>query len=260
MSKIILSSSEVRGLILENRYKVNPDAKFISRCIDGGYKNGPNLPALAIAGADAGELAVIFATANTYGFKLREEKVFETLSQVVGGVNNLRFHTIENTETSLKGCGYIKQLSLSPEDFQVTSEQVAFITKKAEEAIAKGAILAEVDAEDTEGAVLVITGPYGVFPQYAFETSKGKMRTQVFEFHQGLVDERHKTLSKELVKNRAVELYEGCDEEYLYEVLSSTTEDHFMETAKRLAQGLTIFSVVFEEGGDFTLEETDTIK
>ena len=83
MSKVILSASEVRQLISENKYKVNPKTKFISRCIDGRYQIEQDLPALALAGADAGQMAVIFATANLYGLKVDEEKVFKTVCEAV---------------------------------------------------------------------------------------------------------------------------------------------------------------------------------
>ncbi len=262
MNKVILNTSEVQELVFANKYKVVEGTKFISRCIDGRYQADHNLPALAIAGADAGEMAVIFATANIYGFEVDNEKVFETLCKVVGGIKNLRFHTDEHAEAEvlMGGCGHIKNISQTPDDFKVTPAQVAFIKKKAKEAVGKGAVQEVLKGDHMEGAVLVITGPYGIFPQYVLKTSDGNITTQVFEFHKGLVDARHKVLVKELVKNKAVKLYEGCDEDYLYQVLSSTTEDHLMEIGGRLAKGLTIYSVAFEENGEFTLEESDKIQ
>ncbi len=118
----------------------------------------------------------------------------------------------------------------------------------------KGEILED---DHLEGAVLIVSGPYGILPQYKLATSKRDVLTQAFVFHKSLVDERHRALAKALIESKAVILFEGCDEEYLYEVLSSTTEDYLMDMVKGTAKGLSIFEVVFDETGDFTLEERD---
>ena len=262
MTKATLSVTQVKDFVEANKYKIDPKTRLISRCIDGRYQVEHGLPALAIAGADAGEAAVIFATANIYGFKVEEAKVFQTIGEVVGGVENLRFHTDEHADTEIimDGCGYIRHKTLSPKDFNVTSKQVEFIKKKAHEAIKKGAVQEVLLGDHQESAVLLIGGPYGVYPGYALMTSEGKVATQVFEFHRSLVNERHAILSKALIKNKAVKLFEGCDEEYLYEVISSTTDDHLMEIAKRLAKDLPMYSVSFNERGNFTLEEVGKVE
>src|SRR3990167_6827560 len=113
----------------------------------------------------------------------------------------------------MDGCGYVKHMSLNPEDFKVTREQVAFIKLKAQEAIEKGAEHEILKGSHNEGAVLLIKGPYGVLPRYVI----GHNKVQVFEFHQGLVDKRSRALAKKLIEYKAVMLHEGCDEEYLYQ-------------------------------------------
>lgn len=258
MGKIILSLSQIKQLVEANKYKINPKTQYVARCIDGRYENDPKLPALAISGADAGQLAAIYATANSYGFEVDGEKMFEVLCDVVGGIKNLRFHTDEHGEPEIimDGCGYVKHKSLNPEDFKVTHEQVAFIKQKAQEAITKGAVQEILKGSHNEGAVLMIKGPYGVYPRYSI----GHNEAQVFEFHQGLVDKRNRALSKKLVEEKAVELFEGLDDEYLYEVLSSTTEDHLLEIARRLAKDLPIYAVTFDEKGNFTLEEAGKVE
>ena len=79
MNKIILTKQHVFQFVGESKYKVSSTLKFNSRCIDGRYTNSENLPALAVPGADAGELGIIFATANSCGFEVDMKKVWDTL-------------------------------------------------------------------------------------------------------------------------------------------------------------------------------------
>ena len=45
----------------------------------------------------------------------------------------------------------------------------------------------------------------------------------------------------------------GEDEEWLYNALFETSEIHLMETAKRLAKGLPIYEVEFNDNGDYKI-------
>jgi hypothetical protein len=69
------------------------------------------------------------------------------------------------------------------------------------------------------------------------------------------VNERHRLIAKKLIEERAVKFFPDCDEEYLFEALSETTENHLFETLKRLASGLPIFEVGFENDGSFKIKE-----
>ena len=79
MTKFILNKEQIGELILQNKYQVDPEKKFVSRCIDGRYENKKDLSALAFPGADAGEMALILATANSYGFQVNLNKAYQSL-------------------------------------------------------------------------------------------------------------------------------------------------------------------------------------
>lgn len=256
MQKFILDQNQVDELVRANRYKVNEKTKFVSRCIDGRYVNSEDLPGLAIAGADAGELAIIFATAREYGFEVDSEKAYKALVEVVGGEKKLRFHTDHHADPNLTlgGCGHIKQMEIDPDDYQMSKDEVEFIRDKAKSAIKKGAIEENLEGDHMEGAVLIVTGPWSVQTQYVFKTSQGSHNGQVFVFQSSLVNARNRELAKKLVENKAVKLFEGCNEEYLYEVMSNVTENHLMETTKRLAIGLPMYSVDFKLDGSFEIK------
>lgn len=259
MKKILLNKIQLTDLIIKNRYPVNPKNKFISRCIDGRYESqvkNDMLPALAFPGADAGELALIFATANEYGFEVDRESAFKSLVEVVGGEKNLSFHSDSHAEKDkvLVGCGHIKQISLTLSDYKLHQEQLDFIKKKFTTAQKNGAKQNILYGEHLEGAVVFILGNYGIYPQYHLEEHDDSV-VQIFIYHQTLVDERHRVLVGTLLKNKAIKLFPGCDEDYLYQAISEMAENHLIETAKRLASRLPIFQVIFEEDGSFKINE-----
>lgn len=252
MNKIILTLENIQDIVSQNKYKIDDKTKFLSRCIDGRYQNENNLPALAFPGADVGELALVFATANSYGFEVKKEKVLKSFLKVVDGEKNFRLHTDSHADPKLPagGCGHFKQMGLDPKAYNLDISEIEFIKKNLN--IGESVTL---QGDHMEGAVLMVKGSYGVLPQFDMETDHGKNRAQVFVYHQSLVDERHRTYAKELIKNKAVVFKDSEDEEWLYNAFSDVAENHLMETAKRLARGLPIYSVVFEENGSFKVEE-----
>ena len=256
MNKVILSLEQVDELVRENRYKVNPKKKFLSRCIDGRYFNEEDLPALAFPGADVGELALIFATANSYGFDVDKEKVLKSLVDVIGGKENFRLHTDSHADPKepAAGCGHWKQINLDPKAYNLETKEIDFIKKNIN--VGKSITL---EGEHMEGAVLLVKGNWGVLPQAHLETDQGKRLVEVFVYHQSLVDERHRVLTKALIKNEAVHFLNGEDEEWLYHALSDVSENHLMETARRLAKGLPIYQVVFVADGNFKVEQQGSV-
>lgn len=246
-----LNLEEIHNLVRENSYKVDEKSRFLSRCIDGRYENSSELPALAIPGADVGDLAVFFAAANSYGFSIDRQKALNVFTKTVGGVKKLRTHTDSHADKKLvaAGCGHMKQMRLDPAAYSVTQEDLDFLTKSFTKAVTQGAEQVELQGDHQEGAVLVVTGDYGILPQYTLPTEEKNAHVQVFIFHSDLVDLRHRVLVEAFVKEGVVILPEGCDSEYLYEVVADVTEKHLFETSHRLASGLPIYSAHFEKDG-----------
>lgn len=257
MGKIILTLDEVRDLVSVNKYKVDSSKRFMSRCIDGRYQNEDGLAAQAFPGADLGELAMILSTARSYGFEIDKEKVYKTLIEVLGGEKNFALHTDSHGDKAkiASGCGHFKQINLDPAAYKLEKEDVEFIAEKI--AVAKKAGSEEVvlEGDHMEGAILLLKGDWGVLPRYVLETDQGKKDVEVFVYHQTLTDEKHRELAKKLVEKKAVKFKMGEDDEYLYQVMSEVAENHLMETAKRLAPDLPIFSVVFKEDGSFEISK-----
>jgi len=279
MKKIILSKEQIFELVSENRYRVDEKTKFFSRCIDGRYapaisnfqfpisKQTSNfqkpiskinqLPALAFPGADVGELTLLFATANVYGFEVDREKAVESLLEVVGGEKNFGLHSGRHGDPQViaSDCGHYKTIKRHPEAYQIEKDQIDFIDQALIKMKKKGAKEIILEGEHLEGAILMVRGDWGILPRYKLQFEGGANEVQVFVYHQSLVDERHRVLASTLLRRKAVKLFKGCGVDYLYQVLSEMAENHLMETAKRLAKGLPIYQTNFEKDGGFEIKE-----
>ena len=261
MNKYILTREQIQVLVGKNRYAVNPDKKLLSRCIDGRYLNDKNLPALAFPGGDLGELALLAATGNAYGFEVDMKKALKTIVEVIGGVENFGIHTDHHGDPKKKasGCGHWKQMKLDPATYGLEQKNIDEIQKLIDGPRIKKANVITLDGDHLEGAVLMIKGGWGIWPRHKFNLNNGIYEAQVFVYHQSLVDERHRALCSAWLRQKAVKPYEGCDEDYLYQVLSEMAENHLMETAKRLAKGLPIYQVSFQNDGLFSLDEIGVV-
>lgn len=257
----MLSKEQMTDLILENTYTAKNSV--LSRCIDGRYQNSDDIAALAIPGADAGELGAIFALANTFGYTLDMQKALDALIEVVGGVKNIQFHTDSHAEAGkiLGGCGHIKQMGVDFERYSLTEEQLDFIKKSFVSLKEQGAQEIVLQGDHREAALLFIKGTYGVLPQFTLGREDGNRKVHIFVFQRTLADIRHRLLAQKLIDTKAIQCEGGLDEETVFLALSETMEDHLMETTKRLAVGLPIFEVAFlGSAKEFKLEDLGRIE
>ena len=245
-----LQTKNIRNWIKNNTYSVRPSTKFIARCIDGRYKNKKHLPALAIPGGDAGQLAILFATANKNGIKLDIGKAWNAICEIVGGKQNIRFHTDTHARKNkiAGGCGHVKLKSLNPKQYSLTTNQMTLIKKRCKDIFTKyKKSQVELEGDHREGAVLMVRGNYAVYPQHN--------DAQLFIVHLSLIDNRHKELAKLLIKTKAVQLQPNQSLQFLHEALNAMHEKHLMTTAKVLAKGLPIYSAIFKTKTSFKVEK-----
>lgn len=257
MERMTLDKQHVYDLVRDNHYRIETKRSFISRCVDGRYAKINNLPPLAFPGADIGELAVIFSAANSYGFEVDQKKALESLISLIGGAENFQFHTDDHSDKTILagGCGYVKQFRLDPLAFDLKKDQVSFIDTALKTLTKKGARQTILKGRHIEEAVVRLQGNYSLYPRFILETDGGRSEIEVFVYHATLANLRHKALAKKLLEHGAVKFFPGCDEEYLYQALSEVTETHLFEILKRLATGLPIYLVRFDEAGGFTVED-----
>ena len=254
MKKIKLNSSQVQFLVKENSYPVDEENKFLSRCIDGRYKNSFDLPALALPGGDLGELALIIACANDFGLEIDYEKVFQILIKVVGGIKNFSYHTDSHHGGLALGCGHFAQMGKDFVAYNLKKNDIAFIEEKLKFLKKEGVLPTVLEGSHDEGAILIVKGNFGIKPRFTIETDEGEKEVSVFVYQQTLVDKRHRILTNKLIEYKAIKLFNNLDEEYLYEVLSEEGEIHLLETVSRLASDLPLFEVIFDNSGQFSLK------
>lgn len=252
-----LNLAEIYEVVRLNRYTIQPDKKYISRDFCGDYEPDPNLPALSLPGGDIGQLAVLFTTANAYGFEVDVEKAIKILLDIIGGKDNFSFHYTlsKDIEVFTLQCPYIKTLRENPEDFSLTPEYIALLENQTQNILPSDKSFFTKEQGVEEGAILIVKGNYGIYPRFSFVTDDGVVTGNVYIYHQTLINERHKLFAHMLVEQNAVTLYEGCDEEYLYEVLSETADNHLFNSLQHFAANLPLFTVSFKSDGTFIVKE-----
>ena len=257
MEKTLLSYSQAEELVRNNKYLITDSNKYHARCIDGRYENAESLSPLAIAGGDAGQLAILLAASQVYAFDIDLKKAATVLTEIVGGVEKLGLHTDSHADgsTVCSGCGHMKLIRTNPNAYNISPDQVEELQAVIADYEKKGAKEVTLQGDHMEGAVLFVEGNYGVYPQYQMLTEDGTRPVQVFIHHKSLVNQRQRLFAEKLIEAKAVTLTGALDAEYLYEVLSEQGDDHLLETAGKLAHGLPMYGVSFNENGGFKLND-----
>lgn len=224
--------------VAENRFKPGAETKSLSRCSDDFHEIKKKQTALTIPGGDAGDLAILYAAANVYGFEVDTEKA----STVMKNIGKGHEHS--------PSCSHLNFLFEDPKAYNLEKDQLDKLPRQTN---------SRKPEKSVPGACVQITGPYGVYPQGLVEIDGHEQLVRIFSFHQSAIDARHRVIAHEMIEEEAVKLLPGLDEEYLYEVVSEMTEDHIYETARRLAKGVPLYEVRFEEDGGYKIEERGVI-
>jgi hypothetical protein len=266
LPKLILTKDQLYQVVQTNRYPLDKINLNLSRCIDGRYQNVVSLSPLTIPGGDIGQLAIIFAAANNFGFSVNQEKVFEALIEFLQGEKNFHFHTDDHSDEKIPagGCGYFKLLKQEPEKFFLTNKEIDFIEEKLAKLVKDGVKPTTLHGHHDEAAVVMIKGNEGILPRFEIEiTVDGetkKIASSIFVFHQILFKDRQKKLAEMLLSKKAIDLFPGLDEEYLTFTLIETGENHLFEALNQLGKGLPIYQIIFENDFGFKVKELGKVE
>lgn len=273
MARRKLTSFEIESFVEENRYLVNKESWFLSRCIDGRYEKEiknqkskvKNLEPLAKPGADIGDLMMVFSANNEYGLLIEEEKIFAAVLKTVGGWRNFRFHTDEHSLnpnnqipnskqiSNFSGCGHFKQAGKDPIAYGLEENQIKLISEFLVKAKKNGAKCEVLAGEHLESAVLMIEGErWSIYPQLVSQEFPNEP-IEVFVYQKTLDDKRRRILTKNLLPY--VKASFSVEEEYLYQVLSQVADNQLLETLSRLAKDLPMYEVLFEKDGEFEIRQ-----
>ncbi len=237
-----LNKDQVYEMVMENQYSY-PEYKYRGRCFSGEFKNSFHLPALSLPGGDLGELAILQSTALTFGFEIDMNKATEVLFQLTCGNEHL---TSLSAKDELATCDYFRHLAANIASYNLDKPSLDMLYKLYATLLPDFNIPSD-RSHSHEHAVIIFESSQGLYPQYTFESYEGTYESHLLIFHKTLVDLRHRELAKKFVDKKIVELYGGLDVDYLYEVLSDTTEVHLYETVRRIDTKLPIFTVSVDE-------------
>jgi len=266
LPKLILTKDQLYQLVQINRYPIDKINLNLSRCIDGRYQNAVGLSPLTLPGGDIGQLAIIFAAANNFGFSVDQEKVFETLIEFLQGEKNFQFHTDDHSDLKIPagGCGYFKLIKQDPKRFFLTNKEIYFIEEKLRKLVKDGVKPTVLHGHHDEVAVVMIKGNKGILPRFEIETTVDgetkKISSSFFVFHQTLFTKRQQKLAEILLTKKAVTLFPGLDTEYLTFTLIETGETHLFEALNQLGKGLPIYQVIFGQNLEFNIKEMGMIE
>ncbi len=245
-----LSKDQVYEIVKENQYSIC-EPKLLGRCFLGEFKNTSDLPALSLPGGDLGELAILLSTAQNYGFEIDLNKAADELFQLTGGNKHL---ISESAKNELKTCPYFRHIFEDAASYNLDPASLESLLKILKSFVPEFEIPAQ-RRYIHEHAFLIFESSQGLYPQYSFETMEGSLESRILVLHKTLVDERHKLLAQKLIDNKCVQLYDNLDCDYLYEVLSETTEVHMYETVRFIDPKLPIYSVKINEKQDISIEQ-----
>lgn len=260
---IFLTKDNVFELVMNNKYKLETEDSYISRCVTGRYDNEKGLPMISLPGGDAGELALLYSTAHSHGFEVLFDKAFLVLCTLIGGIQHFSLHTDNPTKQSLigSGCFYMNEIYTDPVTYSLEETHMEVLKKQLAAVKARGVEEKVLSMDSVEGAILLVKGEMGIYPQYEYESElDGRdIKTQVYVYQKTLVNRRRKIFVDQLIAENAVKMFEGCDDEYLYQVLSNEAENHLFEFLKKRADGLPIYAVEIDDKQKISIEHYDNV-
>jgi len=107
--------------------------------------------------------------------------------------------------------------------------------------------------------ILQVKGNYNIRSAFTIETGQGAIAGKFYIFHQTLMSKLLYKIAQELVEEKAVKLFPGCDQEYLYEVLFSSIEDNLYESIKKTGKDIPFYLVKFKDDGNFKVVEMGSV-
>lgn len=249
-----LTTQSISRWVSKNRFEVPVDERFIARCIDGRYPHANGVAPLAYPGADVGQMLVVMAAAQTYGFGVTAHAVFDVLKKLEGGVGRIHDHTDElHTASYCAGCGHVQLVRKYPDLYGLTpascDEVLDVFSHMVHPDVLQGV--------HHEQAVIVLS-----------ESERWSVYSQddslsVFIVHKALIDARHRALAKIMVGSGILTVptsQNKMDEETMYEYLSAVFDDHLIATTAHLAHGLPQFIAKFTDGGEVVISDGGVVE
>lgn len=226
MQKYILSKDALSEIL--HLHTIPLDKAHNSRVMPSEmlYQTSDVVVPVAIPGGLLGDLAIIFSTAEQYGLEVDESKTWEILSAL-------------STQSTVS-TPFINHIISHPEIVVLTPSHTAFLSK-----IAQSFKLAHSEPHYPNGAVLIVKGESTLTLPLQAKVEGRDITVYPFVFHHTLVNTWHRNVCEKLIEENAITLLEGQEIEYLYEVISDTTDTFLFEDMNYSVPELPIYSVTY---------------
>ncbi len=250
-----LNKSEVFRLVAENLYRPDPTLLHAVRCIDSDYEPDSQLAPISYPGGDFGILGLIYASGQAYGFEIDHSRVFEILLGISGGVEQFSCcqASDENGDTDIST--YLP--FASNVDFD---DEIITILKQQYETVRSSSTMVHSSYhQGSEGAIVTVKGPYAVAPFVQLADENGRLvPMRVYCLQKTFLSDHIRTIADRFTEEGVVTLYPGCDQEYLYEVLSEMVDTCFYSSLQTEFKIIPIFTVEITDDASITVTEVSS--
>lgn len=226
MQKYILSKDALSETLHLHTISLDKAHNFQIAPSEMLYQNNDVVVPVAIPGGLLGELAIIFSTAEQYGLEVDEAKTWEILSSF--------------SAQSTVSTPFINHIITHPETVALIPSHTAFLSK-----IAKSFKPARSEPHYPNGAVLIVKGDNTITLPIQAKVEGRDITVYPFAFHHTLVNTWHRNVCEKLIEENAIMLLEGQEIEYLYEVISDTTDTFLFEDMNYSVPELPIYSITY---------------
>lgn len=226
-----------------------------SRCVDGRYEGGEDIPLKAKPGGDAGDLMVVFGALNKLKLSMENSQVLEIVNDSIGGESNFQFHTDEHAENAHDGvgmgCGHLRRSGQEPDAYGVTPEQMSFIMAELPKLLALGAHQEILKGHHAESAVMVVESEYyGLKP--LIHTPEGIR--EAFIYHKTMHEQQMDKLAR-MVHEKLAAAGVVIESEVISKAMDESFAEQLGATLFRFARGLPVFTVEIDEQGAVAVKQ-----
>lgn len=194
---------------------------------------------VVVPGGLLGILSIWLAASTAYGFQIDPSKITKTLMEI----------TTQKIESSSQ---YLSMLKEQQNNLNISDEHMEFLE-------ASSSFLPQVSTR-FEGGIFLVKGSSNIKPTMSITTDTGKLHVFVYIFHQTQLNTLNRLLAKQCLENGAISLFDGQDEEYLYEVVSDTADEFFYESIRYFCKGLPLFLLQYKDEGSFETTEQGLVE
>lgn len=237
---------EVEAFVQRNKYMFSQNQWMLSRCIDDNNEGIGRSNPLVKPGADVGDFIVVKATCQEYGIELDNKNILSSLIEIVGGSDKINIHTLSSVHQDDShyryDCDYLKQAVEHLKEYGLLQDikWLDSVIKRFQKKSIKTPLIRD---SILKGVLIVKSSHYSINPV----EKTTKTLNHFFVYQKTLDDMRRRILAEKLTKR--IEGLFKPDSEYMYEVMSSVSDEHLIKTLHQVARRLPLYEITIDASG-----------